>query len=205
MSTAANTTTSDRELFARIAQGEEAAFEILFHQFVPRLQPVLFAMVGAEAAVKDILQDIFLNIWISRNKLTEIQVPANWIFKIMYNRAYTWMEQQASQQKRRAELHWMSQQDAGEATTEESVFFAETARLVNEAIHALPPRTRHVYRLSRETPMKQQEIADQLGVSLQTVKNTLHKAGQSIRDYLQRHGIVLPALLFCSINFFSLQ
>jgi RNA polymerase sigma-70 factor (ECF subfamily) len=205
MSTAANTTIPDRELFARIAQGEEAAFELLFHQFVPRLRPVLFSMVGSEAAVKDIIQDIFLNIWISRYKLTSIEVPANWIYKIMYNRAYTWLEQQASQKRRRADMQSLSQQDAAADTTEESVFFAETARLVNEAIHALPSRTRHIYQLSRETSMKQQEIADHLGVSLQTVKNTLYKAGQSIREYLQNHGIVLPVLLFYSINFFSFQ
>jgi RNA polymerase sigma-70 factor (family 1) len=191
---------TDQELFLRVADSDEAAFEMLFHRFVPKIHPVLMGMVQSEAVAQDLVQDIFLNIWTNRYKLPEIESPANWIFKIVYNRSYTWLEQQAVRQKAHQRIGAAQPPLHTNIQTEESVSFAETSRLVRQAIQALPPQTKKIYLLSREEGMKNQEIADTLQLSVNTVKNTLVNACKSIKEHLEKQGIHLP-LVWLTLHF----
>jgi RNA polymerase sigma-70 factor (ECF subfamily) len=183
-----------------VADNDEAAFEMLFHRFVPKIQPVLLGMVKSEAVAQDLVQDIFLNIWVNRYKLPEIESPSNWIFKIVYNRSYTWLEQQAVRQKAHHRIGTAQSPLTANIPTEESVSFAETSRLVRQAIQALPPQTKKIYLLSREEGLKHQEIADTLQLSISTIKNTLVNACKAIKGHLENQGIHLP-LLWLAIHF----
>lgn len=196
-----NSNYTDKELFLLIADGDETAFAILFHRFVPKIRPVLVSLIQSEAVAQDLIQDIFLGIWISRFKLTEIQEPSHWIFRIVYNRAYSWLEKNTVRQKVHRQIS--ATQSPVPSAVEESVLFAETARHVKDAIDALPPQTRKIYQLSREQGLKNQEIADALQLSVNTVKNTLVNAGKAIKQYLERKGISLPVVLLVSfLKFF---
>jgi RNA polymerase sigma-70 factor (ECF subfamily) len=183
-----------------VADNDEAAFEMLFHRFVPKIQPVLLGMVQSEAVAQDLIQDIFLNIWMNRYKLPEIESPSNWIFKIAYNRSYTWLGQQAVRQKAHQRISTAQSPLTANIPTEESVSFAETARLVRQAIQALPPQTKKIYLLSREEGLKHQEIADTLQLSINTIKNTLVNACKAIKGHLEKQGIHLP-LVWLAIHF----
>jgi RNA polymerase sigma-70 factor (family 1) len=180
---------SEQQLFQLIAEGNEPAFEELFHLYVPQIEPVILKMVQSEAITKDIIQDIFLGLWLGREKLPAVDSPRNWIFRIVYNRTYSWLEQQTVRSSAKMELPGPSN------LTEESVYFSETARLVKQAIHQLPAQTQKIYLLSREEGLKNAEIAERLNLSVQTVKNTLYNAGKTIKEFLSRHGIELPLLL----------
>lgn len=186
---------TDKQLFLLIAEGDEAAFGILFHRYIPQVQPVIARLTGSGAITKDIIQDTFLSIWIDRQKLSDIQNPSDWIFRIVYNKTYTWLEQQQTHRRIRSEIGENLQAGPLSNPTEESLSFSETSRLVRQAIHRLPPQTQKIYRLSREQGLKNQEIAAQLGLSPQTIKNTLTNAAKSIKTYLAEKGIVLPLSL----------
>lgn len=180
-----------------IAGGDEPAFKALFHLYVPRIRPVIYKMVRSETVVKDIIQDIFLNLWMHRERLASIESPAEWIFRIVYNRTYTWLEQQARRKARGAGVYDQQRDEGAANSTEETIFFTETARLVRQAILRLPPQTQKIYLLSREAGMKQAAIAATLNISIQTVKNTLTNAGNAIKAYLVQQGINLPLVLLC--------
>jgi len=189
-----DTTYHEKELFLLIAEGDEAAFEQLFHMYLPKIQPVILKMVESKAAAEDIIQDIFLNIWVNRARLTEIDSPSNWIFKIVYNRSYSWLRNRSVRIKAKEKI-LQQHPDTDTNFTEENVLFSETARLVKKAIHELPPQTKRIYRMSRESGLKNPEIAAELNISVQTVKNTLAAAGKSVKSYLAKEGIILPMIL----------
>ncbi|MEC5147021.1 RNA polymerase sigma-70 factor [Chitinophaga sp. 180180018-2] len=179
------------DLFNQIAVGDESAFEELFHLYVPQIQPVISRIIKAEGPEKDIIQEIFLGIWLGREKLPEVELPHNWIFKIVYHRCYTWLQRQGVRSKAGPEVLSTGYSNL----TEESVSFSETTLLIKNAIRQLPPQAKKIYLLSRETGLKIPEIAANLDLSPQTVKNSLVRSLKAIREYLTRHGIVLPVIL----------
>ncbi|MDR6339587.1 RNA polymerase sigma-70 factor (ECF subfamily) [Filimonas zeae] len=186
---------NEKALFQRIAEGDEGAFETLFRCYVPQVRAAVAGVLGTEIYVKDILQEVFLNLWLNRDKLPAVENPRNWIFKITYNRCYTWLQKL---QKEEARNHTAAIQLAGgDNGPEQLLHFRETRLLVQEAILQLTPRSREIYELHRNQGLKVPEIAQQLGVAPQTVSNSLHQSVLRIRQYLLEKGVVIPlAILF---------
>ncbi len=188
-----NDTGHETALFHRIAEGDESAFEALFHLYVPKIKPVIARVIQVEGPEKDIIQEIFLSIWLSREKLPEVMTPHNWIFKMVYHRCYSWLQKQGVRDKASRIITRESTDHSN--LTEENIAFSETALLVKQAILQLPPQAQKIYLLSRETGLKIAEIAGELQLSPQTVKNSLVRSLKFIREYLTGKGIILPMIL----------
>lgn len=187
-------TNRDLQLFAGIAEGDETAFEQLYNIYLPELYPVIFNIVRTDLLVKDIIQEIFLYLWMDREKLTGVDQPRNWIFRITYNRSYSWLKKQIAREKAAQNLLEQQPNNSTE-NTEEAVYFSESARLVMEAIKSLPPKSQQIYRLSREAGLKPAAIADQLGMDVQAVKNSLYRSGKTLKAALADKGIIIPLAL----------
>jgi RNA polymerase sigma-70 factor (family 1) len=188
----------EKELLSRVAQGDEEAFNMLFHTYVPRLHTLVMKVTRSEGVAKDIIQEVFLYLWIDRESLASVEVPQNWIFKIAYNRSYSWLARQSSRNRKYSEFK-MQNPAEGDDSLEQTVSLNETARLVREATALLPEQARKIFQLSRETGLKAAEVADQLEISVQTVRNSLVRSVKFIKEYLAQHGILLPALLILAI------
>lgn len=184
----------ERLLFSRIAQGDEEAFNSLFHLYVPRLHTLVMKITKSEGVAKDIIQEVFLYLWLDRESLAEIAVPQHWIFKMTYNRSYTWLSKQFSRNRKYNEFKAQNPVE-GDDDLENTVALHETARLIHEATAQLPDQARRIFQLSRETGLKAAEVAEQLHISVQTVRNSLVRSVKFIKDYLAQHGVLLPLLL----------
>jgi len=184
----------EKELFSRVAQGDEEAFNTLFHLYVPRLHTLVMKVTRSEGVAKDIIQEVFLYLWIDRESLTDVDVPQNWIFKMAYNRSYSWLSRQVSRNQKYNEFRQQNPAE-GDDSLEHTVSLHETARLISEATSLLPEQARRIFQLSRETGLKAAEVADQLNISVQTVRNSLVRSVKFIKEYLTQHGILLPAVL----------
>lgn len=184
-----------------VAAGDEAAFRQLFNKFLPEIGSAIKSVVHSETATKDIIQEVFIQIWISRDKLTAVDLPRNWLFQVTYFLSYKWLRSQKNQEKLQSGLQQVSHSDNSNAVWEQ-LDFNETTRLIREAVVLLPEKAKKIYTLSREKNLKISEIAVTLGISEQTVKNSLTRSLSSIREHLLAHGISIPVFILC---FFSNQ
>jgi RNA polymerase sigma-70 factor (ECF subfamily) len=78
--------------------------------------------------------------------------------------------------------------DSGDVAVVVGLYLKEVHQLVIQAVGRLPAQRRRIYQMSRDEGMKIAEIAEQLGISPNTVKNTLVMSLGFIRKYLAERG-----------------
>lgn len=186
---------NDHDLFHRVSLGDEQAFEELVTLYGPVLQKAIFSVIRTPLALKDILQDVFLQLWLNREKLEGLDNPRAWMLKVAYYRSYTWMRNKGVQEKVHKLLETRMLVNPVHNPVEEEALFSETKKYLGQAIDQLSPQAKRIYQLSREGNLKIHEIASLLNISDRTVKNTLSTALKKIRQYLQEQGIVIPVII----------
>lgn len=190
---APTTSYHEKELLLQISQGNEQAFETLFNQYVPLLQPYLFNMLKSSQGAEDAIQNTFVRIWLQRDKLADIEFPRTWITRIAVNECLNTLRRRQTERK---VLHRWQEDAAAHTGIETDTQFHQTKKLVQQAIDKLSPQRRKIYEMSRLQGKSVAEIAADLGLSVQTVKNTIGISLDLIREHLKYNGITIPAVIF---------
>lgn len=186
-----------KELLISISEGDEGAFRELFYGALPWLTAFIQRMVKSPEGTQEIVQETFIRIWLSRDKLPGLLEPQAWIVRVASNECFTWFHKQAALRKVAA----ISEEEGAAANyTEDRLQVQETLQLIREAVAQLPPQRKKIYQLSREEGLKTQEIADRLHCSPSYVKNTLSAALSFIRGRLTAAGKIIPLLFFLSLT-----
>ena len=172
----------EKELFRKIAEGDELAFAEIFFRYTAKLQPFLLKVTRSEQDTEEIIQDVFLRLWLSRKKLTEVDNHQAYIFTISNNRLFTFLQKKA----RRMQVEHQSATPDITHITEEMIDLHENTRLINEAVEQLPPQKKLIFELSRNKGWSHEQIAHELHLSKNTVKNHMTEALRMIREYLRR-------------------
>jgi RNA polymerase sigma-70 factor (family 1) len=186
----------EKELFARIAKGDEAAFALLFNLYLPKLYPFIIKFTRSEQAALEVVQETFIRVWLNRDKLGEIENPGGWLYKVASNECHTYARKMALH----AKFSWPLTTELGTAiATEDWLDLKQLNHLISEAVDKLPPQRKMIYHMSRNEGKSIPEIATALGISPNTVKNALVASLKFIREYLVKCGISLSILL-CLIS-----
>lgn len=193
---------NEKELLLQIADGDEDAFRKLFQAYASLLYPMMIKVVKIPAVAEDIIQETFLRIWLSRDQLPGIDQPRSWILRIAYYRAFSFLRSKAIQQKAMTILSNNNTTSLAKNETEDAVTFKTIETLLKEAISKLPAQQKRVYQLSRELGLKNDAIAGEMSLSVQTVKNTLGRALKFIREYMDTSGLLILAILVKISTFF---
>lgn len=176
-------------LALKVAEGDETAFTELYRMYIPLLTPFIYGITKSEIMVDEIVQETFLRLWMSRDKLSEIKNPRGWIFRITANICYTYLKRLILERDIVKSME--IQHSADDITGAENVDVKMLMQEIKNAVNALPPVRKNIYRMSREQGMTISEISAALNLSSQTVKNTLTTSLQSIRQHLQRKGYTI--------------
>jgi len=178
---------NEKALLLSIAEGDETAFSQLFYSYYPRLFSFLNKLSRQSDNIDEAIQETFIRVWLSRDQLPGVENFQAWLFTIASREAIALMRKNLLTEK--SSGIYQSRQDAQHPETPAEIIQAgEIKKLAAMAIAQMPPARRRIYRMSREQGLKPAEIAAQLGLSVNTVKNTLVSALHDIRKYLSQHG-----------------
>jgi len=187
-----NSSYIENELFIRIAEGDEAAFTLCYAEYGRMLMPFLIRLVGTRDSAEEIIQEVFLKVWLHRDRLAAVENPKSWLFRVAANTGRNWLKK-----KMMIEQHLQAQQqDASGDLVAERLDLRSVANLVQATIQSFPPQRKLIYQLSREEGLKPAEIADRLQLSVSTVKNTLLTALKTIRENIEEAGLWGAILFF---------
>ena len=175
---------NEKELLSRIATGDETAFRVIYDNYRRKIYAYTIRLTESEAIADDIIQDVFMKVWVNRQSLEGIDNFNAWLHTVARNHIADVMKIIAK--ARVSHQQWAQKAVNGITNnTEESIADKENQQLLQQALNRLSPQQRLIYHLTRHEGTKHADIAGQLQISRNTVKTHLVHALRSIRNYLQ--------------------
>lgn len=181
---------ADTILLGRLKEGDTKSFDALFRKYYPLLCAYGCRFVCLESA-EEIAQDALLWLWEHRTEDIVHLSLAKYLLKVVYRKALNHIEQE--QLKLSADTRFY--QDIMENVLEESDLCAinDLSQKLREAIRNLPDGYRETFIMHRFKDMTYKQIAEELGVSVQTVN---YRISQALRILTAELKDYLPLLLF---------
>ncbi|MBE9599554.1 RNA polymerase sigma factor [Pedobacter sp. MC2016-24] len=176
----------EKAVFAALASGDESAFEKIYHSYVKRLAPFIEKMVHSRDLTEEIIQEIFVQLWVNRLLLQHVSHPTAYLFQIATNKTLDYLKKIANNARLMDKVAYSSTELV--YNTEEQVAFKESTAIIEQAIAALPEKRRLIFNLSRKEGLTHEQIAERLNISRNTVKNQLVTALKFIRVFAEKYG-----------------
>lgn len=161
----------------------KVVFDFVFQYYYSGLCAYAESIIQDENAVEDIVQELFVTIWIKGEKLSITGSLKNYLFIAVKNRCFDYLKHKKVKSKSTQFLKYTQQPN--ENTPENWVLENELSERIENSLKKLPPRCQEIFRLSRFDGLKNQEIADKLGLSKRTVELQISNALKALRHDLK--------------------
>jgi RNA polymerase sigma-70 factor, ECF subfamily len=186
------------QLAMRIKLGDEQAFELFFRKYNIRLCSFANKFLDNPEEAQEVVQDMFVKIWESRNELDPESSLKSYIFKIVQNLSINRLRRRKVESKY-LEIYRLVYIENKEFTVHESLLATELEAHIIHSIKKLPSECRKIFELSRSEGLKYREIADTLNISVKTVETQMSKALRSLR--LELTDYITLMLIILTINY----
>ncbi|MDO8546832.1 MAG: sigma-70 family RNA polymerase sigma factor [Nitrospirales bacterium] len=177
------------DLVARVAGGDQAAFEQLYEQSSPLLCTLVSRIVGHEGEAADLLQEVYLEVWRKASNYDHARgTPMAWLVTLARSRAIDRVRALGSRGKGvTASLDDTPASDliASGADALELRAANERQALIWKALETLPLVQRQAIELAYYEGLTHVEISGRLNVPLGTIKTRIRLAMEKLRDGLQ--------------------
>jgi RNA polymerase sigma-70 factor (family 1) len=171
----------EMELLKLVAEGNKNAFTQVYNNYRNKIYSIAFDLTESSTVAEEIVQDVFLKVWMKRASLHEVTHFRAYLFTITRNYVFTALKRIA--RKEAIETNAMEGTPLYYHDTEDRVLNNEYTRILQAAIDRLPEQQRQVYNLIKKEGLKREEAAEALRLSPETVKTHLAQAMRSIRTY----------------------
>lgn len=190
--------TDERALLESTAGGSREAFSALYAHYYHGLYRFVFFVLKSHEDAEEVIQDVFLKVWMKRETLPGILAFDDYLFRMAKNRLFDIGKESA---RRRQLLRIVGPaEEPGSGDVHDDLLYREYHAAAQEAIRQLPERRKAIFLLNARDELSAREIAGRMGMSLPSVKKELREASYFIRDYLRRHAGWILLLIFLKNN-----
>ena len=177
---------ADEQLVSQTLVGDRDAFGVLVHKYQDMVFAYAFQKVRNEADAQDVTQEVFLRAYRNLYSLRHPHRFRSWLYTIMSNECNRWLARAAKTRQREMMLA-----DAGNDKQSADLTHAVPTDAwtedVEQAISALPDENRVAISMFYMGDCSLKEIAEFLGVSVNTVRGKLHRARRQLGSALSEH------------------
>ena len=159
---------SDSALISAVKKGDKGAYEQLFVRYYPTLLRFIHGMLKDNHMAEDIAQNIFMKLWIHREKLDSTQSLKNYLFVLAKHEIFNiFKAKRTTMLSLLPQLNDRDIEDRG-YSIEEQYNYAELNELLIQNISKMPPQRQLIFRMSRCEHLSNREIAERLGLSVRS-------------------------------------
>lgn len=169
------------ECIRRAQSGDVDAFEQLYREHSPRIYALCLRLkAGDSPDATELLQDVFVKAWRRLDTFRGDCAFASWLHRLAVN---TMLESARSDGRRTARV--LPMEDTSRLAGAARSSGIELKMDMENAIATLPRGARLAFVLHDVEGYQHQEIAEQLGVTVGTIKAQLHRARRLLRERLE--------------------
>jgi RNA polymerase sigma-70 factor (family 1) len=166
--------------FTALQKGEEKGLAFFFNRYYSQLVFFSISITNNKAASEDAVQDAFIKFWKARQSLIESKKIKALLYRIVRNASIDILREEKSR-NHRSEVFYLEQHN-NEGTVLQKMVETETYHQLYSALTHLPPRCRQIFELFYFHDKAIKEIAEELGISVNTVKTQKQRAVQMLRE-----------------------
>jgi len=181
------TNSDENELLRRISRGDQPAFSALFTSYHPFVYAFSRRITRSEELAEEVVQDIFLKIWVDRESLERIDDFGAYLNRVVRNHCYNVLRKLAME-SRHASLLSTDFNDTDDSTMQQ-LDYNDVNEVLEGAIQTLSTQQKNVYQLCHQRGLTYSEASAELGISTQTVHAYMKDALRKIRIHFKKHGI----------------
>lgn len=171
------------DLWNALLGGDRKALEEIYVTYAPELINYGYRITSNKEVIKDCVQDLFVGIWNSREKLVPTTSIRFYLFRALRNRMLRYLEREEGRLTSLDD----SAYDKGYMLNDDEEEYYRVSKFeisLPQAIAHLPERQREIIQLRFYHDFEIEEITEIMSISNQSVRNTLYKAIFKLRDVL---------------------
>lgn len=192
-----DTELKEHSLVVRLINDDEAAFCELYSLYKNRLIYFVVKFIKSRELAEDIFHDVFTIVWKCRKFINPDSSFSSFLFTIVRNRVLNIIR---DQKKEEAFKEYVLKNAIDYTNnTKESIFESDLLSLISIAVEKLTPRQQEIYKMSRNKQMSHHEIAETLGISINTVNDHISDSLRIIRVYLSKYSDIYLYILLLHV------
>lgn len=170
-------------LISELKNHNERAFRKLYDSYYQDIYRFSFGILKSKDFAEENVQEVFLKVWLNRENLNVDKSFKSFIFTIARNQAFNFLSKASNDDLLKEAIFYESQKsyEQGDYSLREM----DCKKLKKEAMDLLPPKRKQIFKMSRKKGMTYEEISQELGISVHTVKNQMGKALETLRIFFQ--------------------
>lgn len=166
-------------------EGDQRAFAALFDAYHDPLVQFVERLVQQREMAIEIVQDVFVKVWLTREELAPVQNFTGYLFILTRNYTLNCLKKTARERKK--ELQYQQYVYTSATLADEKEERPDYLSLVERAAAQLPPQQQQVYNLCRKDGLKYAEVAEKMGLTPATVKKYMQLAQKTISTFIKTH------------------
>lgn len=185
----------ERELLAKIAEGDQMAFKKIYDTYFSRTYAFSFYVLHSRELAQEVVQEVMLKLWQMGFEVLDIQNLEAYLKTLAKRRAIDVLRRRELEKRIEREMQSGWEEEHNE--TEQAIVLNETRKIIEEGVNLLPHQQRLVYQLCRQSGMKYEEVAEQLNIAPGTVQKHMKLALKFLRLYVQdRSDLAVLLIIF---------
>lgn len=189
---------TDTDLIILIMHDDKLAFSELYIRYKSKLHYFCLSLLKSEEETNDIVQEIFIRLWESRVFFNPELSFSSFLYTIARNRVLNYFRDVDIDMKAKSIL--ARNRPAEEDVIESNLIYKEYQNILKDAIEHLSPQRKKIFNMSRMDNLTHKEIAEQLGISVNTVQEHISASLRFIKSYFGKHcDISISILLYLMI------
>ena len=178
-------------LFNAFKKGNELAFEYFFNKYYNNIVGFCVQFIYDEEEAKNITQEAFLNLWTNKDKIDTPAGIKSFLYTYAKSKCLNLIRGKKVKEKYKNEAlnqrEAIINQEVLDALNFDSMDFIKLEEIIQDSIDNLPKKTKAIFIKKRFENKKNQEIANEMDISIKTVESHMTKALKSLKKQLTHY------------------